>query len=110
MLGLGGEVVGSRRLIFYVDTVPPELEVVEPQGEEIAPAERAFVVRLSDKGSGIPAVVQEMKVDARVHGRRCDVKMAYRANYGSSAFVPRTDWTVWQIAIGPVYGVDFRDH
>ena len=64
-----GSAPDSKEVVFFVDTGPPVLEIVEPQGDTIPPTRTTFLVRFDDKGSGIPSIVDEMNVEAQAGNR-----------------------------------------
>lgn len=52
ILDENGNVTDSMQKIFYVDTKPPKLELVEPSGDEILHTQGSFLVKFGNERSG----------------------------------------------------------
>ena len=75
-----GNVLSSNQVIFLVDTKPPTLELVEPSEDTLLPGQKSFLVKFSDEGSGIPSIVEEMKVEAKVNGVDATINVSEKDN------------------------------
>ncbi len=73
-----GKVTAVNRMSFFVDSKPPVLELVEPAGDTIPPGQTTFLVKFNDEGSGIPPIVSEMEVEAKVNNSPAYVHVSDR--------------------------------
>jgi len=53
--------------LLYMDSTPPELEIVAPRRREILPSQTAIVLRARDHGAGFSEDPAEMLVEARLN-------------------------------------------
>ncbi len=67
-IGPGGGVLYQRDALFLVDSLPPELDLLEPGTPRLQPTQTAFLVRCRDEGSGISPDPQASGLSVAVNG------------------------------------------
>ncbi|MGD8388133.1 MAG: hypothetical protein PVG49_13410 [Desulfobacteraceae bacterium] len=67
-LGAGGEILATREALFIVDSLPPQLELIQPQTNQLQPTQTSFQVRCRDEGSGISPDPAESGLSMTLNG------------------------------------------
>ncbi|MGM0665589.1 MAG: hypothetical protein ACQET7_15595, partial [Thermodesulfobacteriota bacterium] len=89
----GGGRDPGREALFIVDTEPPEIELIEPEGRELQPTQNAFVVRCRDAGAGVSPDPEESEFVAVINGRK--VQGLATSEGDDLVFVIHTSNTWW---------------
>ena len=67
-LGPGGGVLSKKDALFIVDSLPPELDLIEPETARIQPTQTSFLVRCHDDGAGISPDPQASGLSVTING------------------------------------------
>jgi hypothetical protein len=75
----GSESDQGQTRLFLIDTLPPVLELLQPEGGVLSPGEAVFWVRMQDEGSGLPPTAETLRVAATLNGEGLLRKLGSRA-------------------------------
>jgi hypothetical protein len=91
--------------LFVVDTLPPVLELLRPQGGVLSPGEAVFWVRIQDAGSGLPPTAETLQVEATLNGEELLWKLGSQAGerllilYGGHVRLPEDAPAALQVTV-----------
>ncbi len=74
-----GNTIAKREVLFIVDSIAPQIVLIEPTDQIITHLQTSFTVQITDEGSGIPGVLKAMDIEATINGQKGILNTAEQA-------------------------------